>query len=107
MPKKAIPSSKAEAQKRGRSFRVPLQNADWSTTARVSIDDAGRLLIPSKVRKLLGFEPGSELSLIVDEDSIRIVDVDYAIDSLQRFAKAKHRKKKSIASTFIQERELL
>ena len=42
---------------------------------KTTIDKAGRVVIPAVARERLGFEPGAELEVIVDDLSIRLVRV--------------------------------
>lgn len=39
---------------------------------KLKIDSAGRLLIPSKVRRRLGLVPGCEVELVADEAGLRL-----------------------------------
>lgn len=43
-----------------------------SDTVTVSIDSAGRLVIPKAVRKQLGLEPGVPIELTVREDHVEL-----------------------------------
>jgi AbrB family looped-hinge helix DNA binding protein len=40
---------------------------------RVSIDQAGRVVIPAQIRAKAGFTPGTELELVVEDTGIRLV----------------------------------
>lgn len=39
---------------------------------KVTIDKAGRVVIPAPIRKQAGFEPGTELEVILDDRSVRL-----------------------------------
>lgn len=38
-----------------------------------TIDKAGRVVIPAEIRRRLGFDPGTELDLVVEGFSLRLV----------------------------------
>lgn len=39
----------------------------------VTIDKAGRAVIPARVRKALGIKPGGKMTLLLNEDSIELI----------------------------------
>lgn len=39
----------------------------------VTIDKAGRIVVPAEIRRRLGLEPGTELELVVEGFSVRLV----------------------------------
>jgi AbrB family looped-hinge helix DNA binding protein len=40
---------------------------------RTTIDKAGRVVIPAAIRERAGFKPGTELEVIVDDVSVRLI----------------------------------
>jgi AbrB family looped-hinge helix DNA binding protein len=42
---------------------------------KTTIDKAGRVVIPAAAREKIGFEPGAELEVIVDDLSIRLIRI--------------------------------
>lgn len=63
---------------RGRGSTVPI----WLMSAhldgrlhgmKTTIDKAGRVVIPASLRERLGLRPGTELDVVVDDLSIRLV----------------------------------
>jgi len=40
---------------------------------KTTIDKAGRVVIPASVREKAGFAPGTELQVVVDEISVRLI----------------------------------
>jgi AbrB family looped-hinge helix DNA binding protein len=40
---------------------------------KATIDKAGRVVIPASIRERMGLQPGSELEVLVDDLSIRLV----------------------------------
>lgn len=40
---------------------------------RTTIDKAGRVVIPARVRGRLGFRPGTEIEVVVDDVSVRLL----------------------------------
>ena len=54
-------------------------------TFTVKLDHAGRILVPSKFRKQLGWTKGSELVVSVDEDSMRLQSRKQAVRRAQDY----------------------
>ncbi len=40
---------------------------------KTTIDKAGRVVIPARIRAKLGLEPGTEIEILVDDFSLRLV----------------------------------
>ena len=40
---------------------------------RTTIDKAGRVVIPAPIREKAGFEPGTELDVVMDDVSVRLI----------------------------------
>ncbi|MBI4614589.1 MAG: AbrB/MazE/SpoVT family DNA-binding domain-containing protein [Planctomycetes bacterium] len=40
---------------------------------KTTIDKAGRVVIPARIRKRLGLDPGTEIAILVDDFSLRLV----------------------------------
>jgi len=53
------------------------------TVERVQMNDQGRIVIPAAIRRALGFEPGAELVLRVQDDSLHIQRLAAAVAEIQ------------------------
>lgn len=55
--------------------RRPLAcHAAWySNGMKTTIDKAGRVVIPARIRERLGLKPGTEIEILVDDFSLRLV----------------------------------
>lgn len=72
----------------------------------VQVSNGGRLVLPSKMRKVLGLEEGSRMVAVLDEVArcIRLVPVDEALDELKAEAAELLRGAPSLAAELIAER---
>ena len=78
---------------------VPTSSGD-----RVSIDSAGRVVIPAKIRRALGIRSGQALTIGVDGATIRLRTIDAAIDRAQAIARRRRKEPASVVDKFIGER---
>lgn len=53
------------------------------------LNDEGRLVIPAALRKKLGFKPGQEMLLQIDQDGLRVYTQESSVRRLQDWV-AKH-----------------
>jgi AbrB family looped-hinge helix DNA binding protein len=65
-----------------------------SVTARVRLNEQGRLVIPAELRAAAGLEPGSDLVLEAREGEVRIRSIGAAVarvqDKYRRLAKGRN-----------------
>lgn len=66
-----------------------------------SMDQHGRMLIPSSVREKFNIQPGEKVAMEIDENEIRIISADYVIDEMYKiFTKNQTGEKISIVNDF-------
>lgn len=66
-----------------------------------SMDQHGRMLIPSSVREKFNIQPGEKVAMEIDENEIRIISADYVIDEMYKiFTKNQTGEKISIVDDF-------
>lgn len=66
-----------------------------------TVDQHGRLLIPSVIRERFNIECGEKLAIEIIDNEIKIVNADYVIDEMHKlFMKNKNSKKISIVDDF-------
>lgn len=51
-----------------------------SDTRKVVVGEKGRIVVPAFAREQLGWEPGTELRLVIREDSIELLTMDALIN---------------------------
>lgn len=71
---------------------------------RVSIDAAGRVVIPARIRRTLGIRGGQALTIGLDGTTIRLRTIDAAIDRAQAIARRRRKEPASVVDKFIAER---
>lgn len=75
-----------------------------SSGDRVSIDSAGRVVIPARIRRTLGIRSGQALMVGLDGTTIRLRTIDAAIDRAQAIARRRRKEPASVVDKFIAER---
>ena len=73
---------------------------------RVKVDSQGRLVIPAAARDALGITPREPLSLIVEEDQLRIVTLTQAIKNAQATARRHTKGRTGLVDEFLRERRI-
>jgi len=71
---------------------------------RVSVDDAGRVVIPAKMRSALGIEGGQNLTITMEGDVITLQTLQSVIRHAQVLARKKRKTKGSVVDELIAER---
>lgn len=71
---------------------------------RVSVDDAGRVVIPAKMRSALGIEGGPNLTITMEGDVITLQTLQSVIRHAQVLARKKRKTKGSVVDELIAER---
>ena len=51
---------------------------------RGRVDEAGRIVIPAEFRKALGIRPGDGMSIILEDDGIKLMTMDQVLRSIQK-----------------------
>ena len=70
-----------------------------------SIDQHGRMLIPSYVRERFNIYPGEKVILEINQDQINIVNADHVINEMHNiFTKNQTVKKDSVVDDFINQK---
>lgn len=86
------------------SRRISVKPANRAIAERVPIDDAGRIVVPAKIRKVLGIKGGQELTISLEDDVIKLQTVQVAIERAQAIARRKRKSSGSVVDEFIAER---
>ena len=71
---------------------------------RVSVDDAGRVVIPAKMRSALGIEGGQNLTISMEGDMITLQTLQSVIRNAQVLARKKRKTKGSVVDELMAER---
>ncbi|MCC8369079.1 MAG: AbrB/MazE/SpoVT family DNA-binding domain-containing protein [Rickettsia endosymbiont of Oxypoda opaca] len=67
-----------------------------------SIDQHGRMLIPSSVREKFNIHPGEKITIEVDDEEIKIINADHIIDEIHELFMKNHPDRKiSLVDDFI------
>lgn len=86
------------------SRRISVKPANRAIAERVPIDDAGRVVVPARIRKVLGIKGGQELTISLEDDVIKLQTVQAAIERAQAIARRKRKSSGSVVDEFIAER---
>ncbi len=84
--------------------RDPMPPIDRGRVIKASIDSAGRILVPAKLRKALDIEPGDDVNMVLKGDVLEIRSLDDAINEAQALVRKYVPKKKSLVDELIAER---
>ena len=71
---------------------------------RVSIDAAGRVVVPARFRRALGLRGGQSLVIGLQGDAITMRTIDAAVDRAQAIARRRRKERGSVVDAFIAER---
>jgi AbrB family looped-hinge helix DNA binding protein len=70
-----------------------------------SMDQHGRMLIPSHIRQKLNINPGEKITLEIDQDNIRVINANHVIDEMHAlFTKNQSVKNDSVVDDFINQK---
>jgi AbrB family looped-hinge helix DNA binding protein len=72
--------------------------------ARLKVNENGRVVIPSAIRKALGIDVGDELIARVEDDELRITTVKRQIERAQRLVRKYVKPGRSLVDELIAER---
>jgi len=72
--------------------------------ARVRLDPAGRIVLPARFRRLLGLEPGDAVSVVLEQDSLRISTARVALAEAQARMRQRNPDRRSAVAELIEER---
>ena len=73
--------------------------------ARVRVDSAGRVVVPSDLRQRLGIEPGHDLILSADAQGIHLQTFEQAVQAVQETFASYRVPGVSVVDDLIRERE--
>ncbi len=71
---------------------------------RVQIHSGGRLILPSRLRKELKIEPGDEVILRLEDDSVRILPLPQAVSYAQQIVRRYIKEGTSLVDNLIESR---
>lgn len=67
-----------------------------------SMDQHGRMLIPSLIRERFNMHPGEKITIEIDHNNIKVINADHLINEMHElFTKNQADKKTSIVDDFI------
>ena len=70
-----------------------------------SMDQHGRVLIPSAVREMLNIQPGDKVNLEIYENEVKIISANQIIDDMHTiFTKNQNDRQNSIVDDFIKKK---
>jgi AbrB family looped-hinge helix DNA binding protein len=73
------------------------------STRKPRIDKQGRLLVPAELREKLGFEPGTEVSMWIEDGQLVVLSIDEALRRVRGILREKAGKR-SLVDELIAER---
>lgn len=73
-------------------------------TIKVRMDHAGRIVIPARLRKILGLHPGDEILFIPENGSVRLLSVEERIRRAQNLTEKYVSSDRSLVEELIEER---
>jgi len=82
----------------------PMSPKDCGRIVKASVDSAGRILVPVKLRKALDIEPGDEVNLILKDGVLEIRSLDNAVREAQTLVRKYVPKNKSLVDELIADR---
>ena len=82
----------------------PIPPKDGYRAIKGSLDSAGRILVPAKLRKALDLGPGDEVNIVLRGDVLEIRSLDDTINEAQALVRKFVQKKESLVDEFIAER---
>ncbi|HEY2931231.1 MAG TPA: AbrB/MazE/SpoVT family DNA-binding domain-containing protein [Acidobacteriota bacterium] len=68
------------------------------------LEKGGRIVIPAEYRKALGLESEDEVTLIMEEDGLRLLSADQAVRRAQSLVRRYVPKGRKLSSELIQQR---
>lgn len=71
---------------------------------KTKMDHAGRILIPARLRKILGLHPGDAVLLIPEDRSVRLLSVEERIRRAQDLTKTYVASDRSLAEELVRDR---
>lgn len=82
------------------------RNTDQPLPVRVrtKVTDGGRIVIPSKIRQALGIEIGDSVTLSLENDQLKIISSNAALERLQKIFRSRVPEGVSIVDELIRER---
>ena len=99
--KRATPKQKT---RRPSKTTATLESVSAPQTERVSIDSAGRLVVPAKFRKAIGLRPGDPVTVTLENNVLRITTTHDALSAARALMREKNPTGKSLVKELIAER---
>ena len=53
-------------------------------SGKARVDEAGRIVIPAEFRKALGIKPGDGMSMIIEDDGIKLMTMEQVVKWAQK-----------------------
>lgn len=73
-------------------------------TERVSLDSAGRLVVPAKFRKAIGLQPGDSVTVTLEDDALSVRTARDTLSNARALMRAKNPAGKSLVDELLAER---
>ena len=70
-----------------------------------TIDKGGRLVIPARIRKALRIKPGDKVTLILEDDTLKIISTQQAIANAQKLLRRYIHPGRMLSEELIKERK--
>ena len=81
-----------------------LARAGDSLSQRVFIDQAGRVVVPARIRKALGIRGRQALHISIVDGGVRLQTIEVGIERVRAIARSKGKSSESVVDDFIAER---
>jgi AbrB family looped-hinge helix DNA binding protein len=96
--------SVADTARNTKDRQITVKPVDETYAERVTMDSAGRLVVPARIRKALDLKGGQELSICLEGDVIVLQTLDTAIQKIQALVRDKRTGTGSVVDELIAER---
>jgi AbrB family looped-hinge helix DNA binding protein len=73
-------------------------------SVRAYLDKHGRVLVPADMRRELGMEPGEALTIILEDNELRIITLEEAVRQVQALSRQVTGGRTGLVDEFIAER---
>jgi AbrB family looped-hinge helix DNA binding protein len=98
--------SMADAARTTKNRQITVKPVDATYAERVTMDSAGRLVVPARIRKALDLKGGQELSICLEGDVIVLQTLDTAIQKIQALVRHKRTGTGSVVDELIADRRV-
>ena len=97
-----VPEKAPKPGKTGRWVTVKTPTAH--SVEQVHVDDAGRIVVPARFRKLLALNPGDPVTVTLERNVLRVMTIQATLEKARAIMRKKNPKKRSLVDELITER---